>query len=257
MSAARRSRRAARLGETLAHLPRESVRDLGKALLLDLFYQHAALAGSPSQNALGIVGGHVQAELPPLALLAARQRLRESRQEDGRALAQAELGVLLSEDLAAVDADLHLGPHHVARLHRPLHRFQQRVAVAQLFNLLVHPLLAHRGRLTLYSHRTVVAQVDAGPHGHGSLEDERLLLCHLDGWQVDGLDLLLGYGLAVGFGDENVQGLVADRLAAQIALQHRPRGLPLAEAGHFRPLGKATISLLQGLLHALGFDFDL
>jgi hypothetical protein len=44
---------------------------------------------------------------------------------------------------------------------------------------------------------------------------------------------------------------------AEIALDHRPGSLPLAEAGDVGPAGEAVIGGFEGPLDALRFDFNL
>ncbi len=87
----------------------------------------------------------------------------------------------------------------------------------------------------------VVAQLDNGFKGHRRLEYHRVGLGYLDSGTGDRLELLLFECFFVCLGQQVVQGIFEQPVPADMAFQHLPRRLALAEAGDFGSLGQPMV----------------
>ncbi|MCH7484719.1 MAG: pilus assembly protein [Chloroflexi bacterium] len=109
-------------------------------------------------------------------------------------------------------------------------RLVHRVAVPQLVDRLVHVLLIDLGRLKRDPQSLIVAEFDRRAHRHRRLERQRFRARHLDLRLVDGVDLVLFQGLVVGLRHEEIDRLLEEPFAADVAFQHGAGRLPLTEA---------------------------
>ena len=253
--------RSAARSHKVAHRPGELVILGRRDLLAELPEIDREVGGLAGQGRLGILLREGDVELDRVAHGRADDVILEARDE-----------ALLTEDerhplgRAALERDTVTGPdeadHGVIALPGGaiLDRPERGVLVTQLVDDGLD--LGIVGRLDLRGERevAVVAELDLRRDLHGGREPEGLALLRLD--DIDrGLrqrhQPLLADRLAIGLVDEDLDGLVEDRLRAEDALEHEPGRLARAEARDLRPSSQPANGFVHGTAKPLGRQLEL